>query len=219
MKIITGGKEYAVIGAPGIAADTIRYPLAEAPETIGDTVRLTADTGMGLREDIVSTWLRAYMDGATLVLTNVPEPAPPPEPELETLRSAKLAELSRTCNETITAGCDVTLADGTAGRISLTAEDQINLSTALAAVEQGAAGYPYHLDGALCAVFPAADIAAMARAATAHKLYHTTYYNHLAAWARRCEAGEDLAAITYGAVLPEDLAANMAAVMAAVERT
>ena len=55
----------------------------------------------------------------------------------------------------------------------------------------------------------------MARAATAHKLYHTTYYNHLAAWVRRCGTADELSSITYGAELPEDLAANMAAILAA----
>jgi hypothetical protein len=138
-------------------------------------------------------------------------------PELMTLeerKAAKLAELSAACNAAITAGCDVTLLNGD-GHISLTAEDQINLSTATAAVAQGAVGYPYHLDSQLCAIFPAADIQTMARAATAHKLYQTTYYNHLAAWVRRCETAEVLAAITYGAELPQDLEDNMAAILGA----
>ena len=112
-------------------------------------------------------------------------------PELMTFeerRAARLAELSAACNAAITAGCDVTLSAGS-GHISLTAEDQINLSTALAAVE------------------------------TAHKLYQTTYYNHLATWVRRCETVDELEAVTYGAALPEDLAANMAAVLAAAGGT
>lgn len=136
-------------------------------------------------------------------------------PELMTFeerRAVKLADLSAACNAAITAGCDVTLLNDS-GHISLTAEDQINLSTALAAVEQGAEGYPYHLDGQLCALFPAEDIQSCAQAATAHKLYQTTYYNHLAAWVRRCETVDELEAVTYGAALPEDLAANMAAVL------
>lgn len=138
-------------------------------------------------------------------------------PELMTLeerRAVKLVELSASCNAAITAGCGVELSVGE-GHIALTAEDQINLSTALAAVEQGAEGYPYHLDGRLCAIFPAADIQTMAMAATAHKLFQTTYYNHLAAWVRRCETAEELEAVTYGDALPEDLAANMAAILEA----
>lgn len=142
-------------------------------------------------------------------------------PELMTLeerRTAKLTELSAACNAAITAGCDITLSAGS-GHISLTAEDQINLSTATAAVEQGAAGYPYHLDGQLCAIYPAADIRAMAAAATAHKLEQTTYYNHLAAWVRRTETAEELTAITYGAALPKDLGDNMAAILGAANET
>jgi len=133
-------------------------------------------------------------------------------PPLETVQANKLVELSKACSKVIIAGCDVALSDCN-GHIALTAEDQINLSTAMSAVEQGAVGYPYHLDGQLCAIFPGGDITAMAQAATAHKLYHTTYYNHLAAWVRRCESVEEVEAITYGSQLPEDLAANMAAVL------
>ena len=138
-----------------------------------------------------------------------------PEPDLSALRSAKLSELSAACNAAIVAGCDVTLPSGTSGHIALTDEDQINLTTAVGAVNQGAEGYPYHLDGQLCAIYPAADIIAMGEAATAHKLYHTTYANHLFAWVRRCDTLEDVAAITYGSALPDDLAANMTAILEA----
>lgn len=129
------------------------------------------------------------------------------------LKAAKLSALSAACNAAITAGCDVAPSDGSTGHISLTAEDQINLTNAVAAVEGGAEAYPYHLDGALCALYPAADIMAMAQAATAHKLYHTTYYNHLAAWVRRCETADEAQSIAYGSELPEDLAANMAVIL------
>ena len=82
----------------------------------------------------------------------------------------------------------------------------------MTAVQQGAAGYPYHADGALCRMFSAAEIGAVGQASIAHKLYHTTYCNHLFAWIRRATAAE-LAGITYGAALPEDLAASMQALL------
>lgn len=135
-------------------------------------------------------------------------------PSLEAVQAEKLAQLSAACSAAITAGCDVELPDGSAGHISLTAEDQINLTNARAAVEAGARAYPYHLDGELCALYPAEDILAMGEQAAAHKLYHTTYYNHLAAWVRRCGTAEEAENITYGAELPEDLAENMAAILA-----
>ena len=143
-------------------------------------------------------------------------PTERPEEALEAVQSAKLAELSAACSQAIIAGCDVELS-AASGHISLTAEDQINLTAALNAVEQGAAGYPYHLDGQLCAVFSAADIRQLAQAAASHKLYHTTYYNHLAAWVRRSETMEEVQAITYGTALPEDLAVNMANILGGVE--
>ena len=142
-------------------------------------------------------------------------PTEPPSEATEEQKTAKLAELSEACSQTIVAGCDVELSN-TSGHISLTAEDQINLTAALNAVEQGAAAYPYHLDGQLCAMFPAEDIRKLAVAASGHKLYHTTYYNHLAAWVRRCTEAAEVQAITYGVDLPEDLAGNMAAILGGV---
>ena len=157
-----------------------------------------AMTGYTVAQEALDAWIASH-------------PAPDP---LEAAKSAKLSELSAACNAAIVAGCDVTLST-TTGHISLTDEDQINLTTAVGAVQQGAAGYPYHLDGQLCAIYPAADIIAMGEAATAHKLYHTTYANHLFAWVRRCDTFEGVSAITYGSTLPADLAANMTAILEA----
>ena len=141
------------------------------------------------------------------------EPTPPPVPDLDTLRAAKLAELSDACNAAIVAGCDVTLTDGTAQHFALEETDQINLNAAYTACQQGATEYPYHADGQLCRLYSAADIIAIGDAATAHKLYHTTYCNHLLTWARRAEAADKLSDIVYGAELPGDLAANMVKVL------
>ena len=168
---------------------------------VGETDEMPAHmamTGYTVAQEALDAW-------------NSANPAPDP---LEAAWSAKLSELSAACNAAIVAGCDVLLST-TKGHISLTDEDQINLTTAVGAVQQGAAGYPYHLDGQLCAIYPAADIIAMGEAATAHKLYHTTYANHLFAWVRRCDTSEDVAAITYGSELPDDLAANMTAILEA----
>lgn len=154
-------------------------------------------------------------DGETAVPRTMEEIDADRAPSLELVQAEKLAQLSAACNAAIVAGCGVELPDGSAGHISLTAEDQINLTNAHAAVAAGAQAYPYHLDGGLCALYPAGAIQAIARAATAHKLYHTTYYNHMAAWVRRCEIVEEVSAITYGAALPEDLEEHMEAILGA----
>ena len=134
---------------------------------------------------------------------------------LDEIRADKLVELSASCNASITAGMDVETTQGTE-HFSLQETDQINLTTALSAVQAGAPGYPYHADGQLCRLFTAAEIQAIAAASVKHKLYHTTLCNHLLTWARRAETKEELSGITYASDgMPEDLAANMAAVLAA----
>ena len=138
----------------------------------------------------------------------------PDDRTLDEIRADKLAELSASCNDAITAGMDVETTQGTE-HFSLQETDQINLTTALSAVQSGASGYPYHADGQLCRLFTAAEIQAIAAASVKHKLYHTTLCNHLLTWARRAATKEELSGITYSADgLPEGLASNMAAVLA-----
>ena len=127
----------------------------------------------------------------------------------------KASDLSTACKQDITAGMDVETTEGTE-HFSLEETDQINLTAALSAVEQGAKGYPYHADKKLCRMFTAVEIKSIAETATKHKLYHTTLCNHLLIWARRVTTVEELEQITYTAEnLPTDLAENMAKVLAA----
>lgn len=126
---------------------------------------------------------------------------------LPSLREAKHAEISAASEAAIYAGMDVETTQGTE-HFSLTEKDQINLTTAKNAVDKGAAAYPYHADGEMCRIFTAAEINAIGQASISHKIYHTTYCNHLFEWIRRADAAE-LAGITYGAELPDDLAAHM----------
>lgn len=134
---------------------------------------------------------------------------------LPAARAAKESELSAACNAAIVAGMDVETSQGTE-HFSLQETDQINLTTAYNAVISGSANYPYHADGQLCRMFTAEEITAISNASISHKLYHTTLCNHLLTWARRAETAAELDGITYAAdKLPEDLAANMAQVLAA----
>lgn len=136
------------------------------------------------------------------------------QPPLDEVKTSKIVDLSAACNAAIIAGMDVETSQGTE-HFSLEETDQINLSAALTAVQAGAASYPYHADGQLCRMFSAAEIQSIAQASVQHKLYHTTLCNHLLTWARRAETAEELAGISYTADnLPEDLAANMAEVLA-----
>lgn len=136
-----------------------------------------------------------------------------PDP-MDAARAAKVEKMSAACNAAIVAGMDVETTQGTE-HFSLEETDQINLTAAYNAVIAGAPSYPYHADGKLCRMFSSDEITAISEASIAHKLYHTTLCNHLLTWARRAETAEELAEITYTADnLPEDLAANMTAVLA-----
>lgn len=142
------------------------------------------------------------------------EEAPDKRP-FDEIRTEKLSSLSETCNQTIVAGMDVETTEGVE-HFSLEETDQINLTTALSAIEQGAKGYPYHADKKLCRMFTAVEIKAIAEKATAHKLYHTTLCNHLLTLARRATTTAELDEITYSAdCLPPDLAENMKKILIA----
>ena len=131
------------------------------------------------------------------------------------IQTEKLSNLSETCNQTIVAGMDVETTEGVE-HFSLEETDQINLTTALSAIKQGANGYPYHADKKLCRMFTAVELNAIAEKATAHKLYHTTLCNHLLILARRATTTAELDKITYSAdCLPLDLAENMKKILVA----
>lgn len=134
----------------------------------------------------------------------------------ESIRAEKEDKISSECKKAIVAGMDVETTQGVE-HFSLEETDQINLTTALGAIQDGATGYPYHADGQLCRMFNAEEIQAISNAAVKHKLYHTTLCNHILTWVRRAETVEEINSITYSLEgLPEDLAANMSAILASV---
>jgi len=131
-----------------------------------------------------------------------------------TIIAKKLNELSAKCEETITDGVDVTLADGTTEHFSLEANDQVNIDNIFNAVVLGATEYPYHADGAACKMYSAADIVTIYVTAKTLVTYHTTYFNALKQWVNRLTDAGEVQAINYGDELPDDLAESMNAILA-----
>lgn len=129
--------------------------------------------------------------------------------DVEQVRAVTKAEIGADCSDAIYAG--ITIGEK---RYSLTEHDQTEIMAQLSLVKEGAAAVPYHADGELCRMYSAAEFGALAQAATAHVFYNRTYCNHLNAWVKRADLAE-LAAITYGAELPADLAASLAAIVEA----
>lgn len=134
-----------------------------------------------------------------------PLPEPTDEIEAESIafvRMHKIAEMSATCRKTIEAGVDVELR-GEKHHFSLDTQDQLNLMS-LGVMAQTQSMIPYHADGETCVFFTAEEISQIVSAATAHKVYHTTYYNALKNYINALETIEDIAAITYGTPIPDE---------------
>lgn len=217
MKLKTNGAAVQVVGAPVLTADGCTVTVAE-PVEVGADIVLEADDGALLREYAVADYLRCVVDGCTVRLTNTPEPPPAPPPdELAQARAAQRTAIAEACEADIYAGVDVTTSDGVTGHYAFTIEDQINLDALYTLCRSGEAGAPYHADGQACKVYPAADIIAIGDALLAHKIYDTTYCNHLFQWLDRCETVEQVRVVEWGAQLPDDLAAHMQEVLAGAQ--
>lgn len=179
----------------------------------GETVYRKSEENPSLFDWNGMTPLYKYEDGEVVKRTEEEIEADKIIISLPILRSTKEQEISLACNQAIIAGMDVETSKGLE-HFSLQETDQINLTTATNAIQQGLTEYPYHADGQLCRMFTAEEILSIADAATKHKLYHTTLCNHLLTWVRRAETKEELDGIIYSEeILPEDLAANMAYIL------
>ena len=134
-----------------------------------------------------------------------PLPEPIDEIEVETIefvRSSKISEMSYECRKTIEAGIDIQLRMETK-HFSMDTQDQLNLMS-LGVMAQTQELIPYHADGETCIFYTADEINQIVAAATAHKVYHTTYYNALKNYINSLTTIEEIAAITYGTPIPDE---------------
>lgn len=130
--------------------------------------------------------------------------------ELADLKKEKIQELSKACNETITAGIDIQTSKGIE-HFRLTPDDQLNLQDRYFEIIGGSTEALYHPDGDgnNCRMFTAEEIMSLALTAKAFKTYHTTYYNELKALTNRSTTKDEINSIVYGMSLPEDLNASL----------
>jgi len=125
------------------------------------------------------------------------------------LRGQKFAEINAACSAAILEGVDVETSQGLE-HFSLTPTDQINITNLTLQIGAGAPAVLYHADSKLCRPFSAAEVYALAQAATQKVTYNQTLHNHLRAWIEREKDYNTLASITWDSPLPDDLAAHMA---------
>ena len=124
------------------------------------------------------------------------------ETTLDFIRQSKISEMSLQCRKTIEAGVDVELRMETK-HFSMDTQDQLNLMS-LGVMAQTQELIPYHADGETCIFYTADEINQIVAAATAHKVYHTTYYNALKNYINSLTTIEEIAAITYGTPIPDE---------------
>ena len=121
----------------------------------------------------------------------------------EEMYKLKHEELSKRCNEIITAGVDVDLSTGPE-HFSLTEHDQLNLFGKQAQLAAGAQQLEYHEDGAPCKFYSAEDMGAIIEAVTYFVSFNVTYCNSLFTWLRACTTAAEMAQIEYGEEIPEE---------------
>lgn len=125
------------------------------------------------------------------------------EATIEYVRDKKIKAMSAACNHTIVGGFDIVLSDGESHHFSLTTQDQLNFISLASMIANGETEIPYHADGELCVFYSAEDMSAVIEEATNFKTYHVTYFNSLRNYIRSLDDIEVIAAIVYGAEIPE----------------
>lgn len=150
-----------------------------------------------------------------LTLFPVTEENPMTDELLVLYQKAKKNELRTICNNLIESGVDVQTSHSgeETEHFSLDNYDQANITNMFYSVLAGVDEYPYHADGKECTTYTKKDIVAIYVAAQTAITYHTTYNNMLHALVERTNDVDDLAAITYGMELPDDLAETMQTIL------
>ena len=128
---------------------------------------------------------------------------------IDTIRTAKLLEISNVCNAVIVAGIDVQIGERT-DHFNLALEDQSNINNLFRVVELGGTEFPYQADDGTCTVYSAQEIAQIYIAAQSHITSQTAYHNALKAYVNSLETSEEITAIQYGMTLPDPYATELA---------
>lgn len=125
---------------------------------------------------------------------------------LEDVKKVKIEYLDSTCENTIYAGTDVTLTDGSVEHFTLDAKDQLDLSGIGLQLLQGAEQIAWHKDDETesCKFYSAADGTTIIQTLTMFRTYHITYFRDLRIYVNSLSDADDVNAIEYGSVIPDE---------------
>ena len=136
-------------------------------------------------------------------------------PTLEEVREEKINEFNTICNQTIEAGQDITLSDGTVMHFDYTQYSQMNMSDGANMALSTKESVPYYDSNNNCYLFKAIDMVTIYATCKGYVTYMLTLDHHLEAMIRRMENKEDIAALTFSeGSLDETTKAEFDAVMA-----
>ena len=181
--------------------DKIMFVFAEDISSEGfadiSVVNLYSDDNMFLTEYTLENYDIRIEDNSLLLCNKA---------TLEDVKKAKIEYLDSTCENTIYAGTDVTLSDGTVEHFTLDAKDQLDLSGIGLQLLQGAEQIAWHKDDETesCKFYSAADGATIIQTLTIFRTYHITYFRDLRIYVNSLSDANDVNAIEYGSVIPDE---------------
>lgn len=119
------------------------------------------------------------------------------EPTLDEIKTSKISELSKICNQSIVYGVDIDI-DGETEHFSYTDEDQTNIKELFDIVVQTNKPMYYHSDNEGCRLYTVEQIINLYIAEVTNKMHHTTYFNQLRMYIGSLNNEEAISSITYG---------------------
>lgn len=125
---------------------------------------------------------------------------------LDEAKEKKVAEMNEAQQQIITAGIDVTLADGTTDHFDLTDRDQIRLTVLQEQVKSGKERISWHTsdEDEHCKFYSNADMALIAEKAMAYVTWHVTYFRDLRIYIRSLATKDEVAAVMYDMDIPPE---------------
>lgn len=116
---------------------------------------------------------------------------------VDSIKTEKIAEIKKACEQYIYAGTDVTYADGSKQHFTYTLADQANISEMFTAIMAGATEYPYHADGEICKIYTKEQIITIYGTLSLFKTEATTYHNSLKAQINAMTDADAISAIKF----------------------
>lgn len=127
-------------------------------------------------------------------------------PTLEEVQETKVTEMNAVQQTVIQEGLDIALSDGTVEHFTLTDHDQTSLMGLQTKVGEGAEQIPWHTSDQSehCKYYSNEDMAIITSRALEFVTFHVTYFRDLRIYIRSLRSKEEVTAVTYGMLVPEE---------------